>query len=357
VYNIRIRGRQIGHDAPVFVVAEAGVNHNGSVDNAIALVRAAHDARADAVKFQSFDPGEVVRGTASKARYQQQTTGAGNQIEMLNGLRLSEREFEAVAEESRRLGIMFLCTPFDAGSVEMLLRLKVPAFKVSSTDITNFPFLRQMAGTGLPMIVSTGASTLAETLVAKSVLEGSGAAGKVAFLHCCSEYPAPVDQTNLLAIGTMRDALRCPVGYSDHTAGIGVAPYAAALGACIIEKHLTLDVNLPGPDHAASLEPRQFADMVAEIRIAESARGDGNKVPMPCEIENRQVIRRALTARRHVSEGEVFTSDNVAIKRPAQGLPPDLFDRVLGSRARRSLQPDEAIEFADVEWKNGQPGQ
>jgi N,N'-diacetyllegionaminate synthase len=348
--NVAIGGRLVGDDHPTYVIAEAGVNHNGQLAEALKLVEAAKNAGADAVKFQAFNPSEVVRRDSPKADYQEKMTGSGSQLEMLERLKLSDSEFAELASAAAAVGITFLCTPFDVASLRMLVNLDVKAIKTSSTDVTNVPFMREIARTGRPMIISTGASTLDEVLQTQKVITSQGAGSRAVFLHCSSEYPAPPEESNLSAIMSMKSALKTPVGYSDHTAGIGVAPFAVAMGASVIEKHLTLDRNAEGPDHAASLDPKLFSEMVDQIRLVNASKGDGVKTVMPCERENRTIIRRSLVARTIIRSGEKFTAENVALKRPATGLSPDYWDKLIGRRSKRSLQPDEMIAVNDVDW-------
>jgi N,N'-diacetyllegionaminate synthase len=329
-----------------FIIAEAGVNHNGDMPRALRMCRAARDAGCDAVKFQTFKAEAVVTSSAGKADYQQTTTGAGTQIEMLRALELPWSGFVALADECRRLGITFLSTAFDRDSLSGLDALGVPMHKIPSGEITNLPFLRQLGGCGKPTLLSTGMSTLGEIEAALAVLDGAGTTReRVTVLHCNTEYPTPMVDVNLRAMLSIRDALHVAVGYSDHTAGVEAAIAAVALGATVIEKHFTLDRSLPGPDHLASLEPEELAVMVRAIRNVDLAMGDGIKRPSRSEIKNIVVARRSLVAARSIAAGEVFTEENLATKRPGTGLSPMRWDEVLGRRAARDFAADELIEL------------
>lgn len=354
-----------------FVIAEAGVNHNGSPEVALRLVDAAADAGADAVKFQTFRAHRVVTKSAAKASYQKVTTGSDEgQIEMLRRLELDRAAHEAIVERCRARGIEFLSTPFDEESLELLLGLGVGRIKVPSGELTNAPFLRAVARTRLPLIVSTGMSTLGEVEAALAVLTSEELArdgaserspdasllslsddlawgaivGRVTLLHCTTEYPAPLASVNLRVLGTLAQAFGLRVGYSDHTPGIAVPLAAVALGACIIEKHFTLDRELPGPDHKASLVPHELAAMVDGIRAVEVALGGTRKVVSDAERGNRSIARRSLVALQPIAEGATYTTENLGAKRPAAGISPMRFDELVGRTARRSYDSDELID-------------
>lgn len=357
----------------VFIIAEAGVNHNGSPDLALRLVDAAAEAGADAVKFQTFKSEAVVGRFAEKAEYQKDSTGAGeSQLEMVRKLELSPDAHRAVLARCRERGIQFLSTPFDEGSARFLVHeLDVPLLKVPSGEITNAPLLLAVARLGRPLIVSTGMATLGEVEMALGIVafaflgrtglpgeaafrdawasnEGRAAlAGRVSLLHCTTEYPAPFDQTNLAAMDTLAAAFGLPVGFSDHTPGISIPIAAVARGATIIEKHFTLDRTLPGPDHQASLEPGELTAMVAGIRQVEAAIGHGRKVPCPAEWGNRTIARRSLVAARDVARGEIWSEDNLTAKRPAGGIPPLRFWEILGRPASRDYQADERLDAGE----------
>jgi len=352
----------------VYVIAEAGVNHNGSPDMALALVEAAARAGADAVKFQTFRAEAVISRTAPKAAYQVRTTGdAESQLEMVRKLELSRDAHRMLAERCTALGIEFLSTPFDLDSARYLAReIGVGKIKVPSGEITNGPFLLGVARLGKPVILSTGMSTLEEVELALGVLAfgfldgplpGEAAfraalaspagratlAGKVTLLHCTTEYPAPFDQINLRAMDTLASAFGLPVGLSDHSVGTAVAIAAVARGATVIEKHLTLDRGLPGPDHLASIEPDELASLVADIRQVEQALGSPLKQPAPAELANRTIARRSLVAAAPVRMGEKWTEENLTSKRPGGGLNPMAYWDLLGKPAGRDYLADEPV--------------
>ena len=341
--------RRIGGGAPVFVVAEAGVNHNGDVALALALVDAAAEAGADAVKFQTFRTDALVSRAAPKAGYQVETTGGGeSQRDMLARLELTLADFARVQERCAKRGVVFFSAPFDEASADALERLAAPLFKVPSGEITNLPFLRHVAAKRRPMIVSTGMSTLAEVAEAVAAIRAAGDS-PVALLHCVSAYPAPPDEMNLRAMDTLRERFGVPVGLSDHTLGLEVALAAVARGAAIVEKHLTLDKAMPGPDHRASLDPEEMAALVRGIRTVESALGDGDKRPTPSELDTRRVARKSLVAARALRAGERLTEDAVAVKRPGTGIPPAELSRAVGRRLRRDVAADEVLEWTALE--------
>ena len=331
---------------PTYVIAEAGVNHNKDVEKALALCKAAKEAGCDAVKFQTFKAESVVIASASKADYQQHATGTGSQLEMIRALELPWSAFVEIDRECKRLGITFLSTAFDDASLTNLDRLGVPIHKIPSGEITNLPFLRHVARCGKPIVLSTGMSTLVEVEEALAVLEQAGATrDRITVLHCNTEYPTPMADVDLRAMLTIGSALGVAVGYSDHTLGIEVAISAVALGATIIEKHVTLDRSLPGPDHSASLEPSELRAMVTAIHNVEQALGDGVKRPSPSEAKNMPIARRSLVAARPIRAGDVFTESNLAAKRPGTGLSPMRWDDVLGRHAKRDFAYDELIEL------------
>ena len=346
--TVRIGDELVGEGEPCFVIAEAGVNHNGDISLAKKLIDAAREASADAVKFQTFRTEEVVTTDAKKVQYQKEATGTEEALfEMIKKLELSERHFEDLFIYARERGITFLSSPFDRGSADLLGRLRVPAFKIASGEITNFPFLKYIAAKGKPIILSTGMSTLEEVGEALDVLRNEGAE-EIVLLHCVSCYPAKIENTNLKAIETLRQTFRLPVGLSDHTLGITIPIAAVALGACAIEKHFTLDKNLPGPDHQASLEPHELKEMIKAIRDVEKALGDGVKRPMADEEEIKKAARRSITAKVDIPEGVIITQEMLDIKRPGTGIEPRNLDIVIGRRAKRNIKPGELITFAKV---------
>ncbi len=354
---------------PALIIAEAGVNHNGSRDLALRLVDAAAEAGADVAKFQIFRADALAAASAPKADYQVQTTGFGQgQLDMLRRLELGEEDFRAIQRRCRERGIRFLATPFDEQSLDDLTsKYNVDAIKLGSGEVTNAPLLLRAARTGRPVILSTGMSTLAEVEAALGVLaygyaptQGPpsldafrkafrSAAGQealrchVTLLHCTTEYPAVYEDVNLRAIDTLRATFGLPVGLSDHTPGIHVAVAAIARGAIAIEKHLTLDRNLPGPDHRASLEPGEFQQLVTAIRQVEAALGSDTKAPAPGELANVPVARRSLVAARDIHKGERFTTENLAVKRPGNGASPMRYWEWLGRIAERDYKKDQPL--------------
>ena len=342
---IEIAGRRIGTGQPCFIIAEAGVNHNGDLRVAKQLIDAAVHAKADAVKFQTFQAERVISRAAPKAAYQLHTTDAAeSQLDMARRLQLSAEAHEELQAHCRSRGIVFLSTPFDEPSADLLEALDVPAFKIASGEITNLPFLQHVARKGRPVILSTGMSSLHEVAEAVRTIRGAGN-GRVAVLHCVSNYPADPAEANLRAMRTLAEAFDAPVGYSDHTLGMEVAWAAVAMGACVLEKHLTLDTALPGPDHRASLAPAQFAALVRGVRIVESALGSGRKEPAPSERAVAAVARRSLVAARDIQAGVTVTDELIAAKRPGTGLAPSLRSRLVGRRAKVWIPTDALLTW------------
>ena len=343
-----VRDRVLG-EGPAFLIAEAGVNHNGDVDLARRLVDAAADAGADAVKFQTFRTEALVSEAAPKARYQVETTGGGeSQRAMLARLELSRETHAVLRDHAARRGLVFFSTPFDEASADLLDGLGVELLKVPSGEVTNLPLLRHLAAKRRPVLLSTGMCTLEEVATAVDTLRAAGDP-PLAILHCVSAYPAPAADTNLRAMDTLRARFDVPVGLSDHTLGIEIALAAVARGAAVLEKHLTLDRTLPGPDHRASLEPADFAALVRGARAIEAALGDGVKRPMPSELDTRAVARRSLVAARALPAGHRLTRDDIAIKRPGTGIPPADVDRLVGRTLGRGLASDELLDWTAVE--------
>jgi len=341
---LAIASHLIGPGHPCFVIAEAGVNHDGDVDLAHRLVDIAADAGADAVKFQTYETDALITPDAPKAAYQVETTGgAESQRDMLKKLELPRDAHAALKAHCERRGLVFLSTPFDPGSVIFLAELGVLAFKVPSQEIINLPFLRQIARYGRPMIVSTGNATMGEVDAAVRTVEAESA--PFALLHCVSQYPAEPRDINLRAMATMAQAFGVPTGFSDHTLGTAVPIAAAALGATIIEKHYTLDRARTGPDHRASLEPGELASLVRDIRAAEAALGDGRKRPAPCEPEVGLAARKSLVAARDLAAGTVLAVDDLSAKRPGTGISPALTDLVVGRRLRAAVPGGALISF------------
>ena len=324
----------------VFIIAEAGVNHNGSFDLAKKLIDAAADAGADCVKFQTFKADTLASKSAEKAAYQQQTTDAAeSQYQMLKKLELPDEWHSLLMDYCREKGIMFLSTPFDVASIDFLDSLGVEYIKIPSGEITNLPYLRKVNSKRRPVIMSSGMASLSEIKAALAVLKDC----KVSLMHCTTEYPCPFEGVNLKAMLTMRDAFHLPVGYSDHTKGIEVPIAAVAMGATIIEKHFTLDRNMEGPDHKASLEPDELKAMVTAIRHIESALGTGEKEPAECEKKNIAIARKSIVAKRAIKKGELLTEENLTVKRPGDGISPMKWDGVVGTVAKRDYAEDEKI--------------
>ncbi len=333
--------------ARCFIIAEAGVNHNGDASLAEKLVDAAAAAGADAVKFQTFRAEALVGAEAPLAEYQKSRSGGRSQYEMIKALELSEADHRRLIKRCAKAGIEFMSTPFDEASADLLARLGVKRLKIPSGEITNKRLLEHVARKGKPVILSTGMSTLAEV---KRAVGWILKARKVPLtvLHCVTEYPAPAAQVNLRAMDALARELRLPVGYSDHTLGTEIAVASAARGATVLEKHLTLDRAMPGPDHAASLEPREFKAMCAAIRLVESALGDGIKRPAPCERKNIAVARRGVVAARDLERGRRLTNADLAVKRPVAGVPAERLASLLGKVLRKSLRRDQPLTKASV---------
>lgn len=341
--EVELGGRRVGPGNSCFVIAEAGVNHNGDLDLARELVRVAARAGADAVKFQTFSAERLATASAPKAAYQSaRTDPQETQRGMLKRLELSAAEHRELIQECERAGILFLSSAFDEESADLLEQLGVVAYKVPSGEITNLSYLRHLAGKGRCLIVSTGMSTLDEVGAAVGAIRETAQVPLV-LLHCVSLYPAPAASANLLAMQSMREAFAVPVGYSDHTEGQTVALAAVALGANMIEKHFTTDRSLPGPDHAASLEPDELRLLVEGIRAVQSARGDGVKRPTPEEAATAAVARKSLVAARDIAAGETIERDMLAIKRPGTGLPPERLNWVVGRRALKPIRAGSVI--------------
>lgn len=330
----------------VFIIAEAGVNHNGSLDRAKKMVEVAAGAGADAIKFQTFRADTLVTRDARKAAYQQKTTGPGEtQFEMLKKLELSVESHQALIAHCRLNRIEFLSTPFDLTTIDLLVQMGVNKWKIPSGEITNLPYLRKIAALGQEIILSTGMADMGEIHDAIDVFTSFGVSpGSITVLHCNTEYPTPVQDVNLRAMDTIKSAFPgIYVGYSDHTLGIEVPVAAVAMGATIIEKHFTLDRTLPGPDHRASLEPDELTAMVKAIRNIEAALGNGIKKPTPSELKNRPIARKSIVAARPIQAGEKFTGENLTVKRPGTGLSPMQWDRVVGTTAMKDYARDEPI--------------
>jgi N,N'-diacetyllegionaminate synthase len=339
-----------------FIIAEAGVNHNGDEKLALALVDAAAKSGADAVKFQTFSADKLTRKGAGKAEYQKQATGAGDQRDMLKVLEMSESLHRRLFAHCCELGIEFMSTAFDQESLDFLVELGIKRIKVPSGEITNAPLLRHMAEKGLPLIVSTGMAGLDEVVAAVELLRATRAghgfteplAEKVTILHCTSNYPADNADVNLRAMNTMARTTGLPIGYSDHTLGLAVSTGAVALGATVIEKHFTLDAGLPGPDHRASLEPDQLCALVRQIRDVELALGSDVKAPTASELPVRDLVRRSVTTVRALAAGATVGRDDITLMRPGTGIPPLDLEKVIGRRSARNIAAGETLTWSDI---------
>ncbi|MDC1309799.1 N-acetylneuraminate synthase [Opitutales bacterium] len=328
------------------IIAEAGVNHNGSLELAFELIDAASEAGADIVKFQTFKAENLVTKSAAKADYQLGTTDVQEtQFEMIKKLELSYDMHLKLISKCKEKGIRFSSTGFDASSVDLLIELGVDFLKIPSGEITNLPYLRHVGSKGLPIILSTGMCTMQEVRNALEVLEEVGSKkSDITVLHCNTEYPTPMEDVNLLAMLSIEKELGVKVGYSDHTLGIEVPIAAAAMGATVIEKHFTLDRGMEGPDHAASLEPGELKKMVDSIRNIEKALGDREKKPSVSEKKNIAIARKSIVANKPIMIGEVFDAHNLTVKRPGTGISPMYWDNILGTKSKKMYNPDELIK-------------
>ncbi len=332
----------------VFIIAEAGVNHNGSLDTAKKMIDVAKSAGCDAVKFQSFKAEKVISQQASLAPYQQ-TSGinASSQLEMVKRLEFSEAEHIELMNYCSKQDILFLSSVFDEDSVDMLQRLGVKVFKIPSGEITNIPLLCHIACKRRPILLSTGMSTLNEIAEAVNAISLCGN-NEIVLLHCVSAYPAPIEEVNLKAMNTLKERFSLPVGFSDHTEGIVASVAAVALGAQVIEKHFTLDKNMEGPDHKASLEPEELRHMVEVLRLIEKAIGDGEKKLCPCEKENVMLVRKSVVAVKDIAKGQIFSKENITLKRPGYGIQPSDMKKIIGCTAKVDIKADEIVTWEKV---------
>ncbi len=327
----------------ILIIAEAGVNHNGDLDIAYRLVDEAVKAGADIVKFQTGIPEKLISRFAEKAEYQKVTTGSSeSQLDMVRKLMLPFEDFRLLKKYCEEKNIIFLSTPFDLSSIDFLEELGCDMWKIPSGEITNYPYLVKIAKTKKDILLSTGMSTLEEVREAYDLLKKEGAK-KITLLHCTTEYPAPVGEVNLRAMQTLASEFGCDAGYSDHTEGIEIPIAAAAMGARVIEKHFTLDKNMEGPDHKASLEPDELAAMVRGIRKVEQAFGNGIKVPSPAEEKNKAIARKSIVAAKDIKAGDVLDESNLTVKRPGNGISPMEWNKVIGTKAVRDFKEDELI--------------
>ena len=329
------------------IIAEAGVNHNGSIKAARKMIDIAAEAGADYVKFQTFKAETLLTQNADKAEYQKNATDNNeSQFDMLKKLELDREAHEELIKYCKSRDVRFLSTAFDRKSIDMLSKLNIPIYKIPSGEITNLPYLRHIGSMGKPIIMSTGMSTLDEVCDALNILMEAGAKkDKVTILHCNTEYPTPMEDVNLKAMLTIKDELGVNIGYSDHTLGIEVSIAAVSMGATVIEKHFTLDRTLPGPDQAASLEPHELKVMVKAIRNIENIMGDGIKKPSPSEMKNMPIARKSIVAKRSIKKGEKFSEDNLTVKRPGTGLRPMEWDDILKQRSKFNFNVDELIKI------------
>lgn len=351
--TISIGKKKIGRGNPIFIIAEAGVNHNGKTAFAKRLIDVAAKAGADAIKFQTFNPDTLVTKSAKKAKYQISSRypssgrrGGETQYAMLKRLMLPRGIHAKLKRYTEKKGLIFLSTPFSESDALFLRKLGVPALKIASSDANNLPLLSTLAKWKLPIILSTGMTDMREVREAAQTVKMAGNA-KLILLHCTTNYPTPFSEANLLAIETLRREFNLPVGFSDHTRGSEAAIAAVALGASVIEKHFTLDRNLPGPDHKASLLPDELCDFVTKIRHIETALGTGEKIPSASERKNAEVSRKSIVAARDIRRGERLTSDNLAIKRPGTGLLPRELNKIVDSRATHDIVADTLITKYD----------
>lgn len=327
------------------IIAEAGVNHNGKLDLALKLCDAAKEAGADVVKFQTWKTEKIITHSVAQAEYQTENTGkTESQFDMLKRLELSFEDFKTIKEHCDKIGIQFASTADEEESLDFLVSIGIPFIKIGSGEITNIPYLRIMGSKKLPIIISSGMSTLAEVDTALSELKNAGATD-ITLLHCTTNYPCPMNDVNLNAMLTLKEAFKIPVGYSDHTEGIEVPVAAVAMGAKVIEKHFTLDRNMEGPDHLASTEPAEFKKMVDSIRNIEKALGSGSKLPTKNEINISKVVLKRCVASKTIKAGEIFNENNLTVKRNDKGLPSKYWDLIIGKKATKDYEIDEAVEL------------
>ncbi len=328
-----------------FIIAEAGVNHNGNPKLAKKLIEKAKESGADAVKFQTYNTKNLVSKFAQLAEYQKKFTNIKTQYELLRKLELSKKDFINLKKYCDKRKIKFISSPFDLESAKFLFDLGLEIFKIPSGEITNYLLLKKIGSYNKKVILSTGMADLGEIEDAIDLLIESGMKREnIALLHCTTEYPAPLEEVNLKAILTLKEAFKLEVGYSDHTLGIEIPIAAVSIGATIIEKHFTLDKNLPGPDHKASLEPKELKEMIIAIRNVEKAMGNGMKKPTPAEIKNREIVRKSIVAKKKIKKGEIFTEENLSTKRPGIGISPMKWKEIIEKTASRDYEEDEVIE-------------
>lgn len=348
--RVVLGGRAVGEGQPAFILAEVGVNHDGQVDQALRLIDVAAAAGVDAVKFQVFEADALAAREAPQAAYQQASdeSGSGSQHAMLRALELSDAEFAVLAARCRERGVHFVATPFSESDVARVVSLGGPAIKVASTDLTNQPLLQRIAATGLPVIISTGASEQSEIEALLQFLARVDVLPRTVLLHCVSSYPTALEDANLRRIASLRALSGLPVGFSDHTQETLTGALAVAAGACVIEKHITLDRRLPGPDHRFSLEPAALQAYVAQIRQAERALGSRRLAVHPSEQDVRRVARKSVVVRVDLEAGHTLEVDELAVKRPGTGIPPAAIQSVIGRQLRRDVSADEVLQWEDL---------
>jgi N-acetylneuraminate synthase/N,N'-diacetyllegionaminate synthase len=345
--KIKIGDKFIGEKEPCFIIAEAGVNHNGDMNLARKLIDAAREAGIDAIKFQTFKAEDLVTEKGKMADYQKKNIGKKqSQLEMLKKLELKERDFIELKKYCNKKKIIFLSTPHTEDAIDFLEPL-IPAYKIGSGDLTNLPFLEKIAKKKKPIILSTGMANLEEVREAIKTIKKAGN-NKIILLHCTTSYPCPLEDVNLRAMLTLKKEFDLPVGYSDHTLGILVPIMAMAMGAKVIEKHFTLNKNLPGPDHKASLEPKELKEMVKLVREAEKVLGSGIKKPTKSEEKIKKVARKSIVARVDITRGNIITRDRLIVKRPGIGIESKYLNRIIGKRVKRDVNKDELIKFKDL---------
>ena len=346
--RITMHNKKIGHGHPAIIIAEAGVNHNGDFDMAKRMVYEAKACGADCIKFQTFKAERLVTELSPKAPYQLETTSADEtQLEMLKKLELSEDEQKYLMKLCSDVGIIFLSTPCNIEDVDFLNSLDVAAFKIASAFAVEPYFLRHIAKRMKPILLSTGMCTLAEVDEAIRIIRGEGNE-EIILMQCTTNYPSAIEDANLLAMQTLSSSFDVLVGYSDHTSGLVASTVAVSLGACVIEKHFTLDKNLSGPDHLASADPEEFAQLVKSIRSAETCLGNRVKFPTAVEVKNTEYMRRSIVAKKVIYRGEIFTLDNLTVKRPGIGLPPKLLEFIIGRKAAHDIAPETMIDFGMI---------
>jgi N,N'-diacetyllegionaminate synthase len=346
---ISIGNKKIGSGEPCYIIAEAGVNHNGDIRLAKRLITAAAKSGADAVKFQTFTADSLATKTAGKATYQKKNSGSSeSQYEMLKRLELSREAFQILSEFAKKKGIEFLSSPFDCRSADLLESIGINAYKIPSGEITNLPLLKQIGGYKKPVILSTGMTEMGEIREGISALHRGGAK-EIILLHCVTSYPAPFESANLKMIPALAESFKVPVGFSDHTQGIIASLLALALGACVIEKHFTLDRSLPGPDHMASLEPQELSDLVIQVRRTESALGDGLKHIGKDELAIKQLVRKSLVAKIAIPRGTCISKEMIDMKRPGTGIEIKNFRDVIGKRTRIPVRKDTVLQWDMLE--------